>query len=55
MSLHIVYRRLVMLTKVVVLDNGKIVQTGEFNGLAYDNGGLFNRLLQNQKVFQEVK
>ena len=40
--------------QVVVLDNGKIVQTGEFNRLAYDKGGLFNRLLQNQKVLQKV-
>ena len=34
--------------QVIVLDNGKIIQKGEFNQLAKEETGMFSHLLQNQ-------
>ncbi|MCQ6275271.1 ABC transporter ATP-binding protein [Bacillus sp. V3B] len=34
--------------QVIVLDNGKIIQKGEFNQLAKEKKGMFSHLLQNQ-------
>lgn len=34
--------------QVIVLDNGKIIQKGEFNQLAKEGSGMFSHLLQNQ-------
>lgn len=34
--------------QVIVLDNGKIIQKGEFNQLAQEKRGMFSHLLQNQ-------
>ena len=34
--------------QVIVLDQGKIIQKGEFNQLAREEKGMFSHLLENQ-------